>query len=142
MQIIDEFRKSGDRVNTPDDRTGYGIPDAKKAFVALIKKLYTQQISIDNDCKTNIGFTVKKSSNMNVVIERKLPTDINYISLSTISFTGKFELANFSYTDDLTALPNGITIKYRLKMNIAADTSFYLDSATVNYTQSCIVTER
>ena len=79
---------------------------------------------------------------MNVVIERKLPTDVSYVSLSTINFTGKFELANFNYTDDLSTLPAITTIKYRLKMNLAADTSFYLDSATVNYTQACTVAEK
>ena len=43
---------------------------------------------------------------------------------------------NFVYLDNLTAVPNGI-IKYRFRMNIAADTSFYLDSATFNHTQNC-----
>ncbi len=143
MGIIDELRKSSDKVNMPDDRTGYGIPDAKKAFVSLIKKNYTQQISIDTACKTTIAFTVKKGNNMNIVIERKLPTDVNYAAISTINFTGSFASGNFNYTDDLTALTGGIIIKYRLKMNIAADTSFYLDSASVNYGQPCnSVTEK
>ncbi|MBC7888649.1 MAG: S8 family serine peptidase [Ferruginibacter sp.] len=137
MGIIDIMRKSSDKTNTPDDRTGYGIPDAKKAFVSLLKKSYTGQITIDSDCKTRIAFTVKKSSNMNIVVERKLPTDINYVALTTIGFTGSFLSGDVNYTDDLTGLAAGITIKYRLKMTIAADTSFYLDSVTVNYGQSC-----
>ena len=49
MTIIDALRNSSDKVNNPDDRTGYGIPDVKKAFVSLLKKLYTQQISIGSD---------------------------------------------------------------------------------------------
>jgi len=139
MSIIDVLRKSSDRSNIPDDRTGYGIPDAKKAFVSLIKKLYTQQINIDNDCKTTIAFTVKKDKSMSIVIERKLPSDISYVPLSTFNFTGSFVSGNFNYVDDLSTLPSGIIIKYRLKMIIASDTSFYLDSATVNYKQSCNV---
>jgi serine protease AprX len=143
MSIIDALRKSSDRSETPDDRTGYGIPDARKAFVSLIKKLYTGQISINDTCKTRIAFTVKAGANMNVVVERKLPADINYVAISTISFTGGFASGNFNYTDDLAALAGGIIIQYRLKMNIAADTSFYLDSATVNYGRSCSpVTEK
>lgn len=67
---------------------------------------------------------------------RKLPTDPNYITISTQTSTGAFAARNFSYNDDLTAVPNGL-IKYRLKMNIAADSSFYLDSATVNHSQNC-----
>ncbi|MEP7109647.1 MAG: S8 family serine peptidase [Ferruginibacter sp.] len=137
MGIIDALRKSSDRSNMPDDRTGYGIPDAKKAFVLLIKKFYSQQISIDNNCKTTIGFTVKAGGNMNITVERKLPTDISYVALSTIGFTGSFASGNFNYTDDLAALAGGVIIKYRLKMNIATDTSFYLDSANVNYGQAC-----
>lgn len=80
---------------------------------------------------------------MNVVIERKLPFEQNYNTISTINFTGDFTAGNFTYSDDLTALTSGINIQYRLKMNIAADTSFYLDSATVNYVQSCsLITEK
>lgn len=143
MGIIDALRNASDRLNNPDDRTGYGIPDAKKAFVSLVKQLYHQQIILGSDCKTNISFTVKKAANMNVVIQRKLPLDTGFVAINTINFTGDFAPANFSYTDDLTALQPGIAIQYRLKMNIGADTSFYLDSATVNYIQSCsTVTEK
>ncbi|MEO5891052.1 MAG: S8/S53 family peptidase [Ferruginibacter sp.] len=137
MSIIDAIRKSGDRANTPDDRTGYGIPDAKKAFVLLIKKLFTQQIGIADTCKTNISFTVKAGANMNVVVERKLPADINYTPIKTIDFTGAFTSGNFTYTDDLSSLSAGINIQYRLKMTIASDTSFYLDSTVVDYSRSC-----
>jgi len=143
MTIIDEVRKSSDRANMPDDRTGYGVPNAKKAFVSLLKKTYSQQISINSSCKTIISFTVKQNANMNMVVERKLPTDVDYSAISTINFTGSFMAGNFTYTDDLTSFAGGIEIKYRLKMNIATDTSFYLDSALVNYAQSCnTVTEK
>jgi hypothetical protein len=143
MSIIDALRKSADRANNPDDRTGYGIPDAKKAFVSLIKKLYTQQINIGSDCKTSIEFKVKKGAGMSIVVERKLPTDANYVGLTTLDFSGSFSAGNVTYTDDLTALTAGIDIKYRLKMSIASDTSFYLDSSTVHYNQSCnLVTEK
>ena len=143
MGIIDVMRKSSDRLNNPDDRTGYGIPDAKKAFVLLLKKSYSQQISIDNTCKTNINFTLKKGAGMSVVIERKLPAEIDYKVLSTISFAGNFASGSSSFSDDLGLLNAGINIKYRLKMTISADTSFYLDSATVNYNLSCsAVTEK
>jgi hypothetical protein len=40
MAIVDALRLSANKVNAPDDRTGYGIPDVKKAFVSLIKKQY------------------------------------------------------------------------------------------------------
>ena len=38
MGIIDALELSASKYNNPDDRIGYGIPDAKKAFVILQKK--------------------------------------------------------------------------------------------------------
>ncbi len=137
MGIIDALEKSADRFTTPDDRSGFGIPDVKKAFVQLIKKLYKQQISISNSCKTNIGFTVKIATDMNIEIERKLPTDAAYKTISMFTPTNNFAATSFVIEDDLNDLQSDIAIKYRIKMSIAADTSFYLDSAAVNYTKSC-----
>ena len=137
MQVIDALRQSADRFTIPDNRTGYGIPDVKKAFVLLIKKLYTQQISINSNCKTYINGTIKAAADMNIMIERKLPTDTDYKTISTQNHNGPFQSFNFTYTDDLNSFNTGIAIKYRIKMSIAADTSFYVDSAIVNYTQSC-----
>ncbi|MEO6231293.1 MAG: S8 family serine peptidase [Ferruginibacter sp.] len=143
MAIIDALRKSSDKINNPDDRTGYGIPDAKKAFVSLIKKLYNQQVSINNNCFTNINWTVKSAAAMSFLVERKLPGETSFSVLSTKQSTGFFKSANFSYSDDLTALPAGIPIQYRLKMNIGTDTSFYFDTASVNYLNACSnVTEK
>ena len=74
---------------------------------------------------------------MSIMIERKLPTEAAYKTISTQNHNGSFESVNFTYTDDLNSFNPGIAIKYRIKMSIAADTSFYVDSAVVNYTQSC-----
>ncbi len=135
MAIINAMQQSATRATNPDNRVGYGIPDMKKAYVSLMKQLFTQQVSFAN-CKTTYQWTVKTDSALHVEVQRKLPTDVNYITLNTTNSTGGFTANNFSYVDDLTLLPNGI-IKYRLKMNVAADTSFYLDSATVNYNTNC-----
>jgi hypothetical protein len=135
MGIISSLQAAANRATNPDNRTGYGIPDMKKAFVLLVKQLYTQQVSFAN-CKTTLQCTAKTDSVISIIIERKLPTDINYSTLTTLTSTGGFVANNFSYTDDLTNLANGL-IKYRFKMIVAADTSFFLDSATVNYNTNC-----
>ena len=135
MSIINNLQQSADRFNNPDNRTGYGIPNMKKAFVQLIKQLYTQQITITN-CITSLQWTAKADSVITIDVQRKLPTDINYVTINTQVSTGAFTARNFLYNDNLTAIPNGL-IKYRLRMNIAADTSFYLDSATINHAQNC-----
>ncbi len=135
--IFESLQKSSDQYNNPNNRTGYGIPDVKKAFVALIKKLYSQQIIIDNNCSANINWNVKAAANMKFIIERKLPAELNYKAIDSQQINTSFIQHSFSFADDLSALPIGINISYRIKMQIAADTSFYLDSATVNYLQSC-----
>jgi serine protease AprX len=137
MQIIDVLRRSSDRYIIPDNRTGYGIPDVKKAFVSLIKKLYIQEILINNNCQTSINCTVKIGPDMSIIVERKLPAEADYKIISTQNYNSPFAAANFTYTDDLTNFNIGTTIKYRIKMTIASDTSFYLDSAIINYTQTC-----
>ena len=140
--IIDALHRSADRFATPDNRTGYGIPDAKKAFVFLIKKLYKQQITINNNCKTSIKFSIKAASDMNVFVERKLPADIDYKVISSQHATADFVLTNFSYDDDLNIFKNNMAIQYRIKMAIGSDTTFYLDSATINYIPTCSIVNK
>ena len=139
MVIIDVLRRSADHYNTPDNRTGYGIPDVKKAFVLLQKKSYTQQIEINNNCKTVLKWSVKTASDMQCVIERKLPSDVGYSVIDSQFVNTGFIKNNFIYQDDLSSILPGTTIQYRIKINIALDTSYYLDSATVIYQKSCVV---
>ena len=133
MTIINTMQQAANRATNPDDRTGYGIPDLKKAFVMLIKQLFTQQPPQVANCSVTLQWTAKTDSAISIVVERKLPSDINYTAINTQNSTGAFNFRNFSFNDDLRSFPAS-GIKYRLKMNIAADTSFYLDSVTVNFT--------
>jgi hypothetical protein len=132
MRIITVMQESASRANNPDDRVGYGIPDMKKAFVKLIKQLYTQQSAVAN-CAVTLQWTAKTDSVISIVVERKLPAETNYTAINTQTSTGAFLARNFTYTDDLRSFPT-TGVKYRFRMNIAADTSFYLDSMTVNFT--------
>jgi len=135
MEIIDVLEQSADRFNNPDNRTGYGIPDAKKAFVILQKRLYTQQAAINN-CIAELDFSVKTDNTMSIAIERKLSTESNYTVITTLLNNGAYGQHDFSYDDDLGLAALG-TVKYRMKMNIATDTTFYIDSLIVNNTQTC-----
>ncbi|MFM6923917.1 MAG: S8 family serine peptidase [Ferruginibacter sp.] len=132
MGIISVMQQSATRATNPDDRVGYGIPDMKKAFVKLIKQLYTQQSAVAN-CGVTLQWTAKTDSVISIVVERKLPAASSYTAISTQTSTGAFLSRNFSYTDDLRGFP-ATGIWYRFKMNIAADTSFYLDSMLINFT--------
>jgi serine protease AprX len=131
MSIINALQQSATRTANPDDRVGYGIPNMLKAFSYLIKQRYTQNIAI-NSCKANIQFSAKTDTGIVVYVERKLPADVTYSTINTQTTTGAFTQRSFSYVDDISAMPSG-SIKYRIRMKISTDTTFYLDSATVNF---------
>lgn len=135
MSVINAIQQSANKVNNPDDRTGYGIPDMKKAFVLLLKKLYTQHINA-TDCKANVSFTVKADTSATFTIERKLANENSYSVVNTQDGAGSFGLKNFDYADDLGNAAIGL-VKYRIKMQISADTTFYLDSASINFINVC-----
>jgi len=133
MGIITTMQQAATKANNPDNRVGYGIPDMKKAFVMLIKQLFTQQAPQVTSCSVTLQWTAKTDSVISIAVERKLPSDINYTTINTQNSTGAFASRNFSFSDDLRSF-TASGIKYRLRMDIAADTSFYLDSVTVNFT--------
>lgn len=142
MDIIQGLRQSGDRFSNPDDRSGYGIPDVKKAFVNFTRQLHTASATIGN-CHVLFSYSVKAAAGMNVVIERMLPSDPAYLVIFSTAFTGGFYTRSFNYNDDLTGYTSGVNIRYRVKMNIGTDTSFYLDSFNLPYNSQCTaVTER
>lgn len=136
MDIIGATQLSASKANAPDNRIGYGIPDLKKAFVLLQKKLYTQTATI-NACKATIGFAVKIAEGMLVELERRTTTENTYTGIKNFAGTGSFAAQNFSFEDDLSFKTFG-TVKYRLKMMIGTDTTFYLDSLSVNYSADCL----
>lgn len=131
MNIITTMQQAGNRTANPDDRTGYGIPNMKKAFVLLIKQLYSKQVT-QSSCQTDLQWTAKTDSVISMVLERKLSTETNFTAISTQNSTGAFAARNFSYTDDLRNV-NATSISYRIRMDIAADTSFYLDTVVLSF---------
>ncbi len=135
IAILDAMQKSANRFATPNDRTGYGIPDVKKAFVILLRKSYNQQSAITG-CKASVQLNVKYDNSMSVVVERKQANEIVFTPYKTFAGTGSFTSKNINFTDDL-ALTSGGNINYRIRMDIATDTSFYLDSLTVTSSPTC-----
>jgi serine protease AprX len=130
MAILDAMQKSASRYNTPNDRVGYGIPDMKKAFIILIKKSFTKQVTI-NDCTATIKLNIKHDNNMKVVVERKQSNQVAYSIIKTMDGLGSFTNKNITFSDDL-ALTSGGDVVYRIKLDIGTDTSAYIDSIIVN----------
>ncbi len=135
MTIINTMQQSANRYTIPDNHYGYGVPDMKKSFVMLVKQLYTQSVSTSS-CNSILQWNVKTDTTINVFVERKLPAG-NYTVINQQGLSGAFALRPFTYTDDLTGVPTGI-VWYRFRMAIGVDTTFYLDSMSVNHSINCV----
>ena len=135
MTLTRALQQSASRATNPDDRVGYGIPDAKKAFVLLLKQLYTKQSSLNN-CNATIALRFKADTSITITLERKQPGEINFTAVSVKKGTGNFSMQDFSFSDNLTSSQTG-AILYRLKADISTDTTFYLDSTSLMLTSVC-----
>ena len=137
MAIISALQQSASRANNPNDRMGYGIPDMKKAFVLLYRKVYSATASI-NTCTVAFNIAAKTTNDIVLEIQRKMAGTNNYSVLKQLTSVGAFATRNFSFIDDVNNLSIG-PVQYRIVAKIGTDTSFVLDSTlTVNYTQPCL----
>jgi len=136
LQVMEALRRSADRYSNPNDRSGYGIPDVKKAFADIVTQLHTRSANVDQ-CVARIQLSVKAGQDMQVVLERKLPSDSSFTTRSSQAFSGAFSTRVFSFNDNLAGFTGGITIQYRVKMIIGTDTSFYLDTLNLAYSNAC-----
>ena len=133
MDIIETLRKSGTKSETPDDKYGYGIPDAKKAFVILQKKLWQRQSSV-NQCNAMLSFAAKTDTSMQIDVERKTSSGFN--TIRSFHNDSAYAQHHFEYTDDLSAL-NATTAFYRIRITIGSDTSYYIDSFSIALNNPC-----
>jgi len=132
MIIRDAMIRTGSTYTTPGNRIGYGIADMEKAFILLLRRSYTQQAVVAN-CTASLQFNIKYDNSMNIVVQRKLASQSTYTTVQTIAGTGSFTNKTVNVSDDLSTLSGGPAL-YRVRMDIAADTSFFLDSISVNFT--------
>lgn len=139
--ITDALVKSADKYLNPDDRTGYGIPDVKKTFVLLQQKTFSWENKSIVNCIANLSFRVKIAEGMQVLVEKKLPGNDNFFPADTLSSNAVFSNQQFNYTDNLDTLEAGVTVQYRLRLDISTDTSFYLDSVLLTLQKSCKILE-
>lgn len=137
--IINAIETTASKYNNPDNRVGYGIPDMKKAFVLLFKKLYTQQLSII-DCKPTLKISAKTDNSFTITVERKLADENNFSSVQLQAGAGSFSQQTFTFNDDLSNEVIG-NISYRILVKIGTDTSFYMDPVNIDYTQQCAASE-
>lgn len=137
MEITNAVQQASDKFSAPDARYGYGIPDMKKAFVLLLKKRYSANVTLFSDCKTQLLLNVKTGSAMQLELERRGPGDPAFTVVKRFSSASPaFAATPFTITDTLNYQTPG-AITYRLKHIIGSDTSFYYDSYSFNIIQPC-----
>ncbi|MBA2499719.1 MAG: S8 family serine peptidase [Chitinophagaceae bacterium] len=138
MKIIETLRKAGDKYTSPDDRTGYGIPDMKKAFSNLLIE-YAIATGTMEDCRAKLDWRSKDMKAMKYEIERKVPGNSSYQKIAEIKGQGDLLQAySYQFMDSLSDIPAG-TITYRIKQVIdtVSLTGVYLDSFTLTKSNSC-----
>ncbi len=143
MKIVNALRKSGHRSATPDDRTGYGIPNLKQAFGSLVTDYATSDLSF-TDCSATLNWRSKDVSTMRYEIERKLPGESSFTKIAEKQPEAGTILANHSYQfqETITQQQSGAVIAYRIRQiidtSIAGFTAVYIDTATATLARSCI----
>ncbi|HWC52444.1 MAG TPA: S8 family serine peptidase [Chitinophagaceae bacterium] len=141
MKIIKAIQKAGSITTAPDNRMGYGIPNMKAAFSALLTDFATSTIAINN-CTATISWTSKDVDAMKYEIERKTAADQDFTKVGEVAPQQGAVLTNHNYqfSNDLTGVANG-TLSYRIRQiidtNIVSFTAVYIDTASTSFTSDC-----
>jgi len=128
--IIETFRESSSQFAAPDDRKGYGIPDAKQAFVRLQKMGYTRQSDFSG-CNLTLDLRVKTDPQMTLQVERKLSTDVDFINVTSLQQNLAWGYHQFEFSENAGAF-EGTDVSYRIIMQIGTDTTYILDTFKIS----------
>lgn len=145
MRIVRALKEAGSRFTNPNDSIGFGIPNMKKAFGALLRDYATSSATL-NVCNVTLNWSTKDVSAMRYEIERKAPGDVAFVKIADVAATtGNVLLGNrnYQYINTLTNVSSG-TVEYRIKQFIdtsAAELAFeYIDTTSINLATACTTT--
>jgi serine protease AprX len=144
MAIILALQLSGNRAATPDNRTGYGIPNVKAAFAGLLVAYATSSSSLTG-CAVTLNWSSKDVSAMKYEVERKGPTDPAYVKIADVNPLGNTILSNqtYQFVNNLTSGSSGL-YSYRIRQVIdtalASFMAVYIDTTNITVSSPCIVT--
>lgn len=141
MKIVNAIRQAGSIAATPNDRIGFGIPDMKKAFSALLSEYATSSATL-NGCTVTLSWNSKDISAMKYEIERKAPGDTGYIKIGEVNPQSGNILANRSYQlNNLLSAVSAGNVSYRIRQIIdtaaASFTALYIDTANIQLASNC-----
>lgn len=141
MQIVQVIKEAGSIYNTPDNRIGYGIPDMKKAFSALLSRFSTANATINN-CTATLNWTSKDVQGMRYEIERKIPGETLYSKIAEIAAQNGTTLGihNYQLIQPIDNSAAGV-ISYRIRQvidtSIAEFTAVYIDTIDATLSGPC-----
>lgn len=144
MHILKAIQQAGNRAATPNDTTGYGIPDMIKATLLLLKD-FSSATATTSACKTSLAWTSKDASGMHYEIERKAPGETAFSKIGEKVASGTiFGTQHYQFTDSLISLQAG-TLTYRIRQWVDTSSAVpqgadYIDTVSVVLTSSCITT--
>ena len=81
MRIIQAMKESADRYSQPDTRTGYGIPDMKKAFMLLLADFAEAEAS-QSACTATLRWKTKEAAGMKYIIERRYAHESSFVPVA------------------------------------------------------------
>lgn len=139
-EVMDLLKMACDSFDNPNDRTGYGIPSAKKAFVKGLQKLFKRKETKGTDCQLSIKLNMKWDSSMTLIVERKSSRALAFSTIISQQGPDVFSISDFNFSDDLTDL-DADSYFYRLQLKIGDDTTVLLDAFTYELLRSCAVNE-
>jgi serine protease AprX len=139
--IMNALRQASTRFTNPNDTVGYGIPDVRKALIALTKGIATSSVA-QTTCKATLSWTSKDVSSMRYNIERNIPGQSGYNVVYTVSGSGSTfgALHSYEYADTLVGVAAG-TVSYRIvevfDTTSTAIVSDVIGTQTVVLTSAC-----
>ncbi len=135
-EITDAVQKSASQYSSPDGRYGYGIPNFKKAFSALITAKFQGNLVADG-CAATLNWTSKDNNTLYYQVQRKMPTDTGFITIAMVNGkSAAFQFNSYAYTDTVKSVATG-QVAYRLQEVFSSDTTLVLLNASNNITTPC-----
>ncbi len=141
MRIVRALKEAGSIYSSPNDRIGYGIPDMKKAFSALLTEFAESSATVNN-CSVTLNWSSKDVAAMKYEIERKAPGDMAFMKIDELNAQSGSILTNhdYQYTNILSHVNAG-TVSYRIRQIIdnvpASFTAIYIDTAEITISTAC-----
>lgn len=143
-EIMEAIRNSSTTTTAPNNRTGYGIPDMRKATGILIQQ-YANATITASACGATIQWQSKDGGAMQYQVERLDPGSSNFVTIATINANGAaWSNKSYQYTDRPTGLSGNFTYRILQVLDTTAANYYalYLDTLSIANITGCNNSQR